>query len=110
VTVTFTPTDSPTPGSAQDVAPVIYPNPVKNSNTTTLVIGFAKPTDWLQIKVFTVAHRRVKNVTLQSLPAGMNTIPLNMTDDWGKPLADGLYYVLITTPDQKFIKKLLVLH
>lgn len=108
-TATFTPTDSPTPGSAQNVDPVVYPNPLKDTDTLTLTVGFAKPTTWLQIKVFTVADRRVKNVTLQSLPAGMNTIPVEMKDDWGTPLADGLYYLYLVTPDQKFTKKVLIL-
>lgn len=94
---------------AQSVDPVIYPNPLKDTDTLTLTIGFAKPTVWLQIKVFTVADRRVKNVMLQSLPAGMNTIPVEMKDDWGTPLADGLYYLYLVTPDQKFTKKILIL-
>jgi hypothetical protein len=107
--VTSSPTSSPTPGTAQDVDPVLYPNPVKDSNPLNISIGFAQNNSWAQIKIYTTVDRRVKNVTYSLLPAGMNNIQVELKDDWGTPLANGLYYVLVTTPDQKFIKKLLIL-
>jgi hypothetical protein len=61
------------------------------------------------IEVFTTAFRRVNEITLFNVPAGLNDIALPLTDREGAPLANGLYYVVVQTPQGRFVTKLLIL-
>src|SRR5581483_6239476 len=104
-----TSTSSPTAGTAQDVAPILYPNPVKDSGPAVIHLGLAKDADHVEIKLFTTAYRRVRYLAYLNVPAGLVDLPVETKDDWGKPLANGIYYMFLTTPDKKYHLKMLIL-
>jgi hypothetical protein len=63
----------------------------------------------LDIKVYTLAFRKVKGESFQNLAPGISKLPLDLNDDWGNPLANGLYYVVVDTLENRTILKLMVL-
>jgi hypothetical protein len=85
---------------------VIYPNPSNGSPINVLPPAFTGLSE-IRIQIFTTAFRKVLDVVYPHEPYG--PITLTLDDNWGKPLADGLYYVVIQTPGGRSILKLLVL-
>ena len=61
----------------------------------------------VKAQVFTTAFRKVQEQDHPSMPYGPLTV--RMVDEWGNPLADGLYYVVITVDGHRSIAKLLLL-
>jgi len=61
----------------------------------------------VQIQIFTVAFRRVNSFTLENVTPGA-AIDIPLTDQWGNPLADGLYYVFVQTQGKRWVVKLLI--
>jgi hypothetical protein len=55
-----------------------------------------------------MSFRKVKAETFQQVSPG-EVLALDLTDRWGNPLANGLYYVVIEAQGKKWIIKLLVL-
>ena len=51
------------------------------------------------LKVFDATGRAVKTLVLGRTPAGTYTTTWNGTDDAGRPLAYGIYFVRLTTPE-----------
>jgi len=70
----------------------------------------------IKIQVFTVAFRKVKEKDVLGQPVGVDA-EVELTDDWDKPFASGIYYVVVTTTPLpgsldhagRFIGKLLLL-
>ena len=58
-----------------------------------------KTDDQVDIKFFTIAFRKVNEYQTPQLPPGTYDLPLALTDNWGTTLANGLYYVVVTTSD-----------
>jgi hypothetical protein len=87
--------------------PVIYPNPVKGGGPVSIRLPNHAGTAKVTVTVFTTAFRRVNEFSVTQ--AGGSDVSLPLSDRNGKPLANGLYYVLIQTPSGKSIEKLLVL-
>lgn len=75
----------------------------------TVAVNLANGGEWAEMKLYTTAFRLVKDKKIENLPAGTNKLLLDLNDDWGKPLANGLYYLVLTTPENKVVLKLLVL-
>lgn len=88
---------------------VIYPNPAKGTGPVTLQITLTAPASRVTVSVYTTAFRRVNEITLTNLPAGTTEEALPLMDRSGVPLANGLYYIVIQTPQGRFLAKLLVL-
>jgi hypothetical protein len=86
--------------------PVIYPNPA--SSTTAAIQLPAVSTSEVKIQMFTVAFRKVKEATISNPTLGM-PISINLSDNAGYPLANGLYYVVVLTDQSRWVEKLLVL-
>ena len=103
VTVSSTPTATPT----QVTVVLAYPNPVTGPGSVLFQLS-ANLSGSGKVEVFTVASRCVKKVSLNQLPAG-GAIPLDLTDNSGVALANGLYFVRITTAKAYYIVKLLIL-
>lgn len=103
-TVTYTPTMTPTPGSEV----VVYPNPVKSGKNA--LISVPEKSKTVKVKLFTVSYRKVleANGPSQRNPSGSYYYPLELNDDKGRPLGNGLYYVMVETEDLKKTLKLLV--
>ncbi len=89
-------------------APVLYPNPV-NSGPAKIQVILNQPQDYLTVKVYTTAFRRVYSDTVENVPAGEFLYGLDTSHFEGGAAANGLYYVAVTTPSNHWILKLLVL-
>jgi hypothetical protein len=63
----------------------------------------------LDIKVFTVAFRKINAWEYTHLSQGVYEFPITLKDQWGTPLANGLYYVVAEVNGDRKIIKLLVL-
>jgi hypothetical protein len=87
---------------------VIYPNPVSGGAPVTLVVTLASPAN-VRIQIFTVSFRKVVDETVTSVPAGTSKLPVPLVDREGKPLANGLYYVVVTINGKRSVLKLLIL-
>lgn len=59
------------------------------------------------MRMNTVVFRKVVDKNLY-LPAGPDPV-IPLTDNWGHPLANGLYYLVFDTPEGRSIQKLVVL-
>lgn len=89
--------------------PILYPNPLKGPGTVTLAVYFSNPHDYVTVKVFTTAFRKIYENTSHFVPAGTFDFTLNPDDFKGATGANGLYYVLVTTPSNRWISKLIIL-
>ena len=113
-TATFTPTSTTTPIPTSTntpivvSTPVIYPNPATGAGPVSIRLpnypGIAKVT----VKVFTTAFRMVNEIPYSNQEGGTD-IPLPLNNHWGSPLANGLYYVVVYTPEGRAIEKLLII-
>jgi xyloglucan-specific exo-beta-1,4-glucanase len=113
VVLTFTPTVSPTatatPTSGpSSKVPVLYPNPVSGSGPVTIQLPVYPGMGKVTVQVFTTAFRMVNTLSFPS-QAGGSQISLPLTDRNNRPLANGLYYVLVQSPAGRSILKLLIL-
>lgn len=62
----------------------------------------------MRIEIFTLAFRKVQDRTFDSVPSS-TPITQGLIDREGNPLANGLYYVIVTANAGRSIGKLLVL-
>jgi len=91
------------------ISPVaIYPNPVLDSGGFHLLFTLHENVPWVHIKVITVAFRVVNTVDLGPTPYGQVDLVLPSTDKWGTPLANGMYHVVILTPQGRAFVHLLI--
>ena len=90
-------------------APVLYPNPVKGGGPAELQVVLNQPQDYLTVKVFTTSFRKVYEDNVKTVPAGVFQYGLDTTRFEGGAAANGLYYVVATTPSNRWILKLLIL-
>jgi uncharacterized repeat protein (TIGR01451 family) len=90
-------------------APVLYPNPIKDKGPAFLQVILAQPQENLEIKVFTTAFRKVYEDKVQNIPAGAFQYALDPARFEGGTAANGLYYVLLTTPSNRWVLKLLII-
>lgn len=102
---TFTPTSTPIASSS--TKPVIFPNPVQGSGPVSIALNMTKAGE-VKVQIFTVAFRMVQEQTFPSEPVGSD-VQLNLTDKGGTLLANGLYYVVVTSPSGKTVNKLLII-
>ncbi|MGH7740065.1 MAG: hypothetical protein ACREL1_07965 [bacterium] len=109
VTPTLTPTETvtATPSPEASQKPYLYPNPVRTNDSVHLYPGLSSP-EQVEVKLFTTAFRKVRDIRDQRVVPGQEII-FDPVDDWGSPLANGLYYVVVYTPQRRIILKLLVL-
>jgi len=114
MTSTPTPTTTNIPTSTQTdtpvvivSTPVIYPNPATGSGPVSIRLPNYSGTAKVEVKVFTTAFRMVNEFTV-SQEGGMD-IALPLTNRSGAPLANGLYYVVVTTPEGRAVEKLLII-
>lgn len=85
----------------------IYPNPAVGPTVEILPApyeGFLN----VRVEVFTVNFRKVKDETFYSIPSG-TPVTLVLSNSWGNRLANGLYYVVVTSKAGRATGKLLVL-
>jgi hypothetical protein len=83
---------------------VIYPNPAIGKQVNILVPVL--PTEKVHIEMFTTAFRKILDIK-EASSGGI--IQLDLNDTWGKPLANGLYYLFINISQNRWKFKILVL-
>src|ERR1039458_5215773 len=120
---TFTPTPSLTtpPGGGAGNQPSLLSNPARGLTATLMVpalnpsatlkaMGFSRQGAGYPVKVqvYTIGQRKVKEAFYPNALPG-SSVTLDLIDKGGAPLANGLYFVAVTTPNGKSILKLLVL-
>jgi hypothetical protein len=113
-TQTFTPTKTYTPTSTVTQAPTplaghvgIYPNPA-SGETVTILSPFYPGVSDVRVEIFTLGFRKVVDMAVDSIQTG-TAITVRLVDRFGNSLANGLYYVVVTTKSGKAIGKLLVI-
>jgi hypothetical protein len=104
-TVTRSPTRTATPSPKG--TPVVYPNPVTGPGPVNLRVPLTAASS-VEVDVFTTAFRLVNQVNDPLVEPGQ-TIPVPLTDRWGNPLADGLYYLVVHAQGMTWTVKLLVI-
>lgn len=74
-----------------------YPNPFKDKTEFTFELRGVIPPEEVKIKVFTVAGRLIKEMTIpgSGLQIGFNRIPWDGTDQDGDEIANGVYFYKI---------------
>ena len=97
---------TPIPGGGSSYT--IYPNPVTGSQVKVYT-PMQKGAGDLKIQILTIASRKVKDLTIPNVQPG-TAVTVDLLDQSGVTLANGLYYVA-TTPAGGFrsIEKLLIL-
>ncbi|HJT24114.1 MAG TPA: hypothetical protein VJ873_06025, partial [bacterium] len=97
-------------GPATSTAPFPFPNPVRSPDTSIQVqLAFNNNVPNASLAVFTVAFRKVKELPLGDMNAGVTTVTLPLTDGRNTPLANGLYYLVIRPSPGTGVGKLLIL-
>ncbi len=108
-TATFTPTNTLTPGTLPVSTPIVYPNPCDGTVPAQMQVNLGTSAPNVKIQVFTTAFRKVKDSELTNVPAGVLQVSIDMKDNWGAPLASGLYYVVVTNGSNRAVGKILVI-
>lgn len=108
-TLTTTPApiiSTPTPTATIGTVPVAYPNPC-TSDHVNLNLPLHQPGD-VKVEFFTVGSRHVRTCVFHQQPVGQD-VTVTLADDSGVALANGLYFVRVTTPEGSHVLKLLVI-
>jgi hypothetical protein len=85
----------------------IYPNPVTGPTVQVLPPLYAGVSK-VRVEVYTLSFRKVQDTTYPSLASG-KAVTLSLTGKGGNPLANGIYYVVVTTDYGRAIGKMLIL-
>jgi hypothetical protein len=85
--------------------PVVYPNPV-TSGTAVIQMPLANASN-IKVKILTVSFREVQ--TQQTTQLMGDQLTVQMVDKSGTPLANGLYYFVISSNGIQWTNKVLVL-
>ena len=112
MTSTSTPSTSPTPSLTSAPTPLpgivgIFPNPAPGPTVQILPPAYNGVYS-VRVELYTLAFRKVQDHTYPPMPSGTD-ITLTLTGKSGNPLANGVYYVVVTVNSHRSIGKLLVL-
>jgi hypothetical protein len=98
-----------TTASAINVVSMV-PNPITGTSGTNIQIVFDEPHDYVVVKLYTIAFRKIYEDRVNYAPAGTFAYYLDPNRfKGGANIGNGLYYVTIATPTNHWIMKLLVL-
>jgi hypothetical protein len=76
---------------------VVVPNPIQNDRDVRVFFPVQVPTGEARLVVVTTAYRKVIDREVRGpFRKGTCVAPLELLDDHGKPLANGLYHLSIT--------------
>lgn len=85
----------------------IYPNPAPGPTVNILPPSYNGISN-VRVEIYTLAYRKVQDTTFDSVPSG-TAVTISLTGRDGKPLSNGIYYVVVTVNGQRATGKLLVL-
>jgi hypothetical protein len=95
-------TSTPTP-SLSASKPVLYPNPAKGSQTNLLLPRGQN----VKVAIYTVSYRQVREINVGDVPS-VKILTLDLQDKVGSTLANGVYYVTVTSLNTRWTGKLLI--
>lgn len=84
----------------------VYPNPFRD---TAAVKYYLKNTGKAQIRIYDIRGRLVRALHDEVLPQGEHTAEWNGTDDAGKTVSNGIYYLYLQTAAGQSCKKLVLM-
>jgi hypothetical protein len=84
----------------------IYPNPVFGPTVKVIPPAYPGLSD-VRVEIFTTAFRKVQDEIFPKVPPGA-AVEVELKDKWGKPLADGLYYLVALVDGGRSVGKLMV--
>jgi hypothetical protein len=102
----MTPSPTLTPGGPEIGAPVAYPNPASGDHTR-IHFTLGQPGE-IRFQLFTAAFRKVLERPMGNLPAGIQDFELELKDQGGAPLANGIYYLVVANGSKRSVGKLLI--
>jgi hypothetical protein len=79
------------------------PNPARSACALELGISRSGP---VRVEIVDTAGRRVRTLFAGTATAGIRTITWKGTDDDGRPMADGIYWVRFTAPDRSMTRRI----
>ena len=107
-TATGTPTITSTFSASAPIGGLlIYPNPYFGSGPVSIQFVLNNSVGRVNLKLFTTAFRKVRETSIQNAPAGLVQAQFSMVDDYGTPLANGLYYLVVTAPQGHLVGKII---
>lgn len=83
-----------------------YPNPF--TNRTTISLRIMRPL-WVEVSIFDLTGKRLRTLLASNVPAGTKTLSWEATDEQGKVLPSGLYWVKASSGGIILIRKVLLL-
>lgn len=87
---------------------VVYPNPATTTYAVELAVPLTAASD-VTVKVYSLGFRKVQEKAFANVAVG-SSLPLDLVDGGGVPLANGLYYLVSQAQGHQWITKLLVIH
>lgn len=100
-------TSTPTQTQVPNKKPCVYPNPSDGTSPARVLPPAYTGLSPVKVQIFTLAFRKVLEKNYPPMAWGLVSVPL--VDAWNKPLASGVYYVVIQTAQGRSIAKLLIL-
>ena len=100
-------------GSAGNTEPPVgfalyqnYPNPVLGTTT----ISFTLPEDHTEadIKIYNIKGQLVKELGFRTSDGGFNSV-WDCTDDYNKPVSNGIYFYKVTSGEDSELKKMIIM-
>jgi hypothetical protein len=88
--------------------PVVYPNPFTGGGPAQVELVLGQAASDVYISVFTTAFRKVNETHYGAQLSGVVKLPLQAKDQGGTTLANGLYYLLVGTPQERSVLKWIV--
>ena len=112
-TPTLTPTPTASPSATETPTegcgdPQLYPNPARGGDAVELHFAPCATGNRKRVKIFTVAFRKILDKDVPDMPLGTD-YSLELRDQQGTPLANGLYYLRVTTSEGHWTLKLIIL-
>jgi hypothetical protein len=86
---------------------VLYPNPATGDSVHVLIAGLTETTK-VSLQLQTTAFRKIREETFHSQGPGTVDLTLLLTDAYGAPLANGLYYLVVRAQNSRIILKLMI--
>ena len=91
----------------ENTAVMIWPIPAPNGPVNILPPAYSGFSN-IRVQLFTAAYRKMLDIVFMNVPSG-RAVQVSLVDSWGRPLANGVYYVVVVTSKGRSTAKLVVL-
>jgi len=83
----------------------IYPNPFNPRSTIEFTLGQAGP---VRVDIFNLKGQKVKSLANGNYPIGINSLSWDGTDDAGRGVASGIYYVRMNAENRNYSRRVVL--